>query len=801
VTVELTPGISDSIEKMELNLAKWMETSWQEVGKVSTSLGPNEVNIPDGIQEEGFFRLSFVLTAQNGELSRFESHAIVCNNWRKDILSFCRELKDEIEMRADAQLIRHCIAVSHFDHTMEIISQASFLSGRVLRALGDAMEGKKALDDGQCPDLVRGLNKVRLKRFEGAAIAEFAVFVPAEYDSSRAWPVFLNTDETRWGTKHGYTPHLSLIDIWWHTISKTDLRWRDYEALMEVLDQKLNIDKDRVYVDGQCHNGIAAMALGLNYPDRWAECSALLGNSYRELAGNAFNLPLIFVKGGHNEDPLIGYYDFAVKCFQYHGCRNFKHSKTQDTVSARGAGVPQAVRERSPQRVLFTIESLDNPRAYWVKVGGREDENLPGTIDVCVWGQTILVKTENIDAYSLDLSQAPIDANRPVEIIENRRSLGFITDQTFTKSAEKYAAAEYIKNENLHGPVWNAFAEPYVVVCGTGGGDEDFCEVSESIGESIRQGGPCYADVNVPAELINTHNFILVGTPESNLWLSRICKQLPVQIERGQITIGDKSYKGRDTGLILIYPNPLNPKKYAVVFSGTSSKAMASIPNSYSQMRSLRPADVGIFELADSGSTRWHIIEKFNTVWNWHDKWDRILTTADKEHPKWQWRQWVAKVIREQLESDVVVCEDPFISTDSGFAGQITYRDLFNNLRNDWIVKIRLDGSNLRKLLMVPFNDISKREVAAPIIDGISLVKSTPDVGEKVLAIDELVDDITYTVALPERCINGQRVGLVLQDYQIVGQAYLVPVLGEYLSKSVNTDIDTQLDSLKYNIL
>ncbi|GAH99642.1 unnamed protein product, partial [marine sediment metagenome] len=63
--------------------------------------------------------------------------------------------------------------------------------------------------------------------------------------------------------------------------------------------------------------------------DQWAECSMSLGNSYRHLAGNAFNLPLIFVKGGHNQDPLVGYYDFAVRCFQYHGCWRLKHNKTQ----------------------------------------------------------------------------------------------------------------------------------------------------------------------------------------------------------------------------------------------------------------------------------------------------------------------------------------------------------------------------------------------------------------------------------------------------------------------------------------
>ncbi len=44
-------------------------------------------------------------------------------------------------------------------------------------------------------------------------------------------------------------------------------------------------------------------------------------------------------------------------------------------------------------------------------------------IDAVVWGQSILVKTDNIDAYTLNLQLAPVDCNRPVEIIENDKRL------------------------------------------------------------------------------------------------------------------------------------------------------------------------------------------------------------------------------------------------------------------------------------------------------------------------------------------------------------------------------------------
>jgi hypothetical protein len=802
ITIELLVGtvVSRSLQGIDVNLAKWAEGSWHEMGEANANMKPTGIVVTDRIREEGFFRLQPALKAQSGRLSNFEAYAIVLGNWKKDILAFCHGLKEEIETNRDPQLICSSISVSHCDHAMEVISEASILSGEVLGVLGKAVRSKQDFSAGKCPDLVIGLNKLRLKRFEGAPIEEFVVFIPDSYTSSKAWPVFLHTDNRRWGARDKYRVRSGLIDIWWHTVKDKGVNWKSYDGLMKILGQKLNIDEDRVYVNGECGNGLAAMSLALNYPDHWAECSVSLTSTYRYMAGNALNLPLIFVKGGHNEPHYIAYYDFAVKCFRYQGCRHLEYSKTRTTAQVRGGPLPEAVREKSPQRVLYTIESLGNQRAYWVKIDGRQDENLIGTIDASVDGQTIVVKTSNVDAYSLYLVQAPLDSNKPVEIVENGQSLGLVTNRIFTKRTGKYVNAAILKNERLHGPVQDAFTDPYVVVWGSGDQDIGFSNVSERFAESLANGASCFADTNMPEELIESHNLILIGTAESNLWLSKICKDLPVQVEEGQIVAGGTSYDGPDMGFIFVYPNPINPNRYAVVFCGTSSRAMMSISTAYSQMKSLRPADVGVFEITKTGSIKWHIIEKFNTVWGWHDEWDRVLAETNKKHPHGQWRQWVTRALRKQLEVDVAVCEDPLLFADPISVGQITYRDLFNSFRNKWIVTISITGKSLRALLTVPFTDISKREVNAPIIDGVSLIKNPADDGEKILEINELIHDKIYTVALPEKCINGERIGLVFQDYNIVNQMYLVPILKEHLKTDSKANIDKELDSLKLAI-
>ena len=94
--------------------------------------------------------------------------------------------------------------------------------------------------------------------------------------------------------------------------------------------------------------------------------------------------------------------------------------------------------------VFYTIESLANPKAYWVRIDGREDENFNASIDAIVWGQSILLKTKNVDAYSLDLELAPIDRTRPIEIIENGNSLDFTTGSVFTKRGKSLVCQKQV---------------------------------------------------------------------------------------------------------------------------------------------------------------------------------------------------------------------------------------------------------------------------------------------------------------------------------------------------------------------
>jgi hypothetical protein len=371
----------------------------------------------------------------------------------------------------------------------------------------------------------------------------------------------------------------------------------------------------------------------------------------------------------------------------------------------------------------------------------------------------------------------------------------------FTKRSEKYTNAAFIKNDLLHGPVWDAFTDPYVVVYGTGSSDVPFIKTCKDIAQKLARGAPCFADTDLPKAMISGHNLILIGSVESNRWLARISEKLPVQMKHRQVHMTNgKFFTGDDLAYIVIHPNPLNPDKYVVVFSATSEKAMATVLTAYRQMRESIPADVGIYKVTKQGGIKWYISERLNTVWNWHGKYEKVLLSVGRDHPKWQWKQWAAHIIKKQMGAAVVICEDHLRDFDTLSPGKKTYRDLFNAFKNAWFTKVKIDGRTLRAVLMVPFGSISKRDVEVPIIEGICLVNNPMATKTESLAINELGDKTIYTVAFYEKCLNGQRMGLVFQDYDIVDQKYLMPMLEEYLLCNSELDIDSQLDSLKLNM-
>jgi hypothetical protein len=75
-------------------------------------------------------------------------------------------------------------------------------------------------------------------------------------------------------------------------------------------------------------------------------------------------------------------------------------------------------------------------------------------------------------------------------------------------------------------------------------------------------------DRDLAAGDIAAYNLILFGDPGSNSVIAKVLGKLPIKWTKAAITIGTETFGAADHIPVVIFPNPLNPKRYVVINSG-----------------------------------------------------------------------------------------------------------------------------------------------------------------------------------------------------------------------------------------
>jgi hypothetical protein len=129
------------------------------------------------------------------------------------------------------------------------------------------------------------------------------------------------------------------------------------------------------------------------------------------------------------------------------------------------------------------------------------------------------------------------------------------------------------KTPGLQGPIDDAFLDAFVMVKPTG------TPLNEAVGKWV-DGEMKHAvdhwrkqfrgDARVIADTaeLPDANLVLWGDPSSNAVLAKIIDKLPVKWTANVVMLGDTPYPAGTHVPVLIYPNPLNPKRYVVLNSG-----------------------------------------------------------------------------------------------------------------------------------------------------------------------------------------------------------------------------------------
>ena len=255
-----------------------------------------------------------------------------------------------------------------------------------------------------------------------------------------------------------------------------------------------------------------------------------------------------------------------------------------------------------PKHVKFTTWTLAYNRMKWVTIDAMGREWDRARVDAEVGNDhTVSVQTSNVTALTLDMGPGAnlLDVeSKPVVVIDGQKLNvpGPLTDRSWTvhllNNASQWAVGELDdkelrKRHGLQGPIDDAFMDSFLMVRPTGkpfsAGMGSWCAAEEqhAIREWRRQfrgEARVKDDTAVTDADIASSNLVLWGDPSSNQMLARIAAKLPVEWTAQGIAVGSQHYPA-NSALIMIYPNPLNPKRYVVLNSGHTFREVDNLNN------------------------------------------------------------------------------------------------------------------------------------------------------------------------------------------------------------------------------
>ncbi|MCK4352114.1 prolyl oligopeptidase family serine peptidase [candidate division WOR-3 bacterium] len=247
-----------------------------------------------------------------------------------------------------------------------------------------------------------------------------------------------------------------------------------------------------------------------------------------------------------------------------------------------------------PKHIIFKTTDLGlNNKSYWVKIDEQERLYQDSRIETWVKEDSIYVSTENIKGFTLTLSPKLLGFWKITFVINGKllhRSFKVaepfrVREISFRKKRGKFVFGDskhkrLHKTPTLYGPIKQAYFSPFVLVYGTQA-DFDLNQLTYEDAwvqawlwwRKANGSVEILPDTEVTAEIIENYNLILFGGPEVNLITRKVNSHLPIHIRDGYVWFGRQKLEEKDLAIEEIYPNPLNPEKFILLYAGSTREA------------------------------------------------------------------------------------------------------------------------------------------------------------------------------------------------------------------------------------
>jgi len=323
-----------------------------------------------------------------------------------------------------------------------------------------------------------------------------------------------------------------------------------------------------------------------------------------EYAGNLANLPTIAYSG--ETDGQKQATDIMLRFLEREGLSlphvigpQTGHKYHPDSKPEIESFLAKAVAERVavPEKIRFTTYTLIYPKMGWVEAEGLERHWERADIVASLVPEGIEATTRNITAICLHAADLPrfkdatklsvsIDGERlDVPVEEGRVRLhrgpgGWRAGGPPTEGLRKQPGS--------CGPIDHAFMTSFVMVKPTGKplndtvgrwADAEVSHAAEFWRKVFRGDAPLKTDSAVSQADIEGSNLVLWGDPSSNSVLARILPKLPINWTAKELRVAGATYDADHHVPVLIFPNPLNPRRYVVINSGVTFREEALLNN------------------------------------------------------------------------------------------------------------------------------------------------------------------------------------------------------------------------------
>lgn len=383
------------------------------------------------------------------------------------------------------------------------------------------------------------------------------------------------------------------------------------------------IDPDRIAARGFSMGGAAAWHIGAHHASQWVAVNPGAGfvdvkkyqkledklntvpwqeqklwNLYDALACpiNLMNTTLVAYSGEEDTQKIAAEYmeqALAAEGFKMTHIigpqtgHKYEPEAKKKVAALMDAAAAKGVNHR-PSKISFVTYTLKYNRMHWVTVDALERHWEQARVDAELLPGVIQVKAVNVAALTLE-NPAPTptaalklrlngqdvsvaNASWPLHLRKAGAAWQVMDEAAFRASASTLA-----KRHDLQGPIDDAFMDRFVFVrpTGTALNEKVGAWVKDELADATLQwwrqfrGKPQIKDDTAVTDAdIADSNLVLWGDPSSNKVLARIADKLPMRWDTKQVSLGGITFDADKHVLVLIYPNPLNPKRYVVLNSG-----------------------------------------------------------------------------------------------------------------------------------------------------------------------------------------------------------------------------------------